>query len=285
MKIVTALFHLLRAAVEKWNADRAPRLAAALAYYATFSLAPLILVTIWMAGLLFGDVTAQGYLLEQIKQIFGSESANFVQGMIAARQSSSSTLLGLVMLAGLFFGATGLFYGMQDALNTVWCLPPEPPRTFWRALLGVVTDRAVSFVMVLASGGLLIAALAIGALLTILDPLIGVLQPRSATLLTIVNLLISFGSTALLFAVFYRVLPETRVRWRDVCLGSLSAALLFTVGRFVLSVYLTYINVRTIFGAASSLVAILIWVYYSAQIFLYGAEVSYLDAQRHAPKS
>ena len=285
MKIVTALFHLLRAAVEKWNADRAPRLAAALAYYATFSLAPLILVTIWMAGLLFGDAMAQGYLLEQIKQIFGSESADFVQGMIAARQSSSSTLLGLVTLAGLFFGATGLFYGMQDALNTVWRLPPEPPRDFWRAALGVVTDRAVPFVMVLASGGLLIAALAIGALLTMLDPLISVLQPRSATLLTIVNLLISFGSASLLFAVFYRVLPETRVRWRDVWLGSLSAALLFTVGRFALSVYLTYINVRTIFGAASSLVAILIWVYYSSQIFLYGAEVCYLDAQRHRPES
>ncbi len=284
MKVVTTLFHLLRAAAEKWNADRAPRLAAALAYYATFSLAPLIFVTIWMAGLLFGNTTAQGYLLEQIRQIFGTESANFVHDLIAARQSFNSTALGLITLAGLFFGATGLFYGMQDALNTVWGLPPDPPRTFWRGLLGLLTDRAVPFVMVLASGGLLIAALAIGALLTILDPLISVLQPRSATLLTIVNLLIAFGSTALLFAVLYRVLPETRVHWRDVWLGALSAALLFTVGRFVLNVYLTYINVRTIFGAASSLVAILIWVYYSAQIFLYGAEVCYLDAQRHLPE-
>ncbi len=285
MKVVTTLFHLLRAAAEKWNADRAPRLAAALAYYATFSLAPLVIVTIWMASLLFGNSTAQGYLLEQIRQIFGTDSANFVHSMIEARQSSGSTWLGLITLAGLFFGATGLFYGMQDALNTVWRLPPAPPRTFWRALLGIVTDRAVSFVMVLASGGLLIAALALGALLTILDPLISVLQPRSATVLTVVNLLIAFGSTALLFAVLYRILPETRVRWRDVWLGSLSAALLFTVGRFVLNVYLTYVNVRTIFGAASSLVAILIWVYYSAQIFLYGAEVCYLDTQRRLPKS
>ncbi len=285
MKIATALFDLLRAAAEKWNADRAPRLAAALAYYATFSLAPLIIVTIWMASLLFGDINAQSYLLAQIKQVFGADSADFVHSMIVARQSPNSTLLGFITLAGLFFGATGLFFGMQDALNTVWRVPPAPPRSIWRALLGILTDRALSFVMVLASGGLLIVALALGTLLTILDPLISVLQPRSATLLTIVNLLISFGVTALLFAMLYRILPETRVRWREVWLGSLSAALLFTIGRFVLSVYLTYSNVRTIFGAASSLVAVLIWVYYSAQIFLYGAEISYIDAQRHRPPS
>ena len=276
MKVAAALLDLLRAAVDKWNADRAPRLAAALAYYATFSLAPLVVVTIWLAGLLFGDATAQNYLLDQIRQVFGPDSAAFVQSMIAARQSPSSAFTGLITLAGLLFGATGLFFGMQDALNTVWQMPPDPPRTVWHALLGIVQDRALSFVMVVASGGLLVASLAISTLLTILDPLLRVLQPQSATLLTVVNLLISFGISALLFAVSYRVLPETKVRWRDVWLGALSAALLFTVGRIALSWYLTYSNVRTVFGAASSFVAVLIWVYYSAQIFLYGAEVCYI---------
>ena len=219
-------------------------------------------------------------MITKYTALFGLDKPLYVQFYLYIRS----------MLSGdfgnaLFFGATGLFFGMQDALNTIWRVPPDPPRSIWRALLGILTDRALSFAMVLASGGLLIVALALGTLLTILDPLISVLQPRSATLLTIVNLLISFGVAALLFAVLYRILPETRVRWREVWLGSLSAALLFTIGRFVLSVYLTYSNVRTIFGAASSLVAILIWVYYSAQIFLYGAEISYIDAQRHRPPS
>ncbi len=280
MPYVTALFSLLRAAVDKWNTDRAPRLSAALAYYATFSLAPLVIVTIWIAGLIFGDTTAQSYLLEQIGRVFGPDSATFVQSMIAARQNANS-VLSLIVLAGLLFGATGLFFGMQDALNSVWQVPPKPPRNLWRALLGIFQDRALAFVMVLASGGLLIASLAISTLLTILDPLLSVLQPRSATVLSTIDLLISFVLTALLFAVLYRVLPETRVRWREVWLGALSAALLFTVGRFALSLYLTYSNVRTVFGAASSFVVVLIWIYYSAQMFLYGAEVCFIYAQRH----
>ncbi len=281
MPYVTALFSLLRAAVEKWNADRAPRLSAALAYYATFSLAPLVIVTIWMASLIFGNSTAQSYLLEQIGRVFGPDSAAFVQAMIAARQNPSSVLISLIVLAGLLFGATGLFFGMQDALNSVWQVPPKPPRNLWRALLGIFQDRALAFVMVLASGGLLIASLAVSTLLTVLDPLLSVLQPRSATALSTIDLLTSFVLTALLFAVLYRVLPETHVRWREVWLGALSAALLFTVGRFALSLYLTYSNVRTIFGAASSFVVVLIWIYYSAQMFLYGAEVCFVYAQRH----
>jgi membrane protein len=179
------------------------------------------------------------------------------------------------------FGATGLFFGMQDALNTVWNVPPQPPRSFWRSILGIFQDRALPFVMVLASGGLLIFSLAIGALLTALDPLLQVVQPDSAALLSIINLLLSFFIATGLFAVIYRVLPETRVVWREIWLGALSAALLFTVGKFAMSLYLTYSNVRTVFGAASSFVVILIWIYYSAQIFLFGAEVCRVVAEQH----
>ena len=275
MQVVTALFDLLRAAIEHWNADRASRLAAALAYYATFSLAPLVIITIWLAGLLFGNAAAQSYLLAQIQQVFGADSAAVVRSMIAAQRSSGSAFFSIITLVGLFFGATGLFFSLQDALNTIWQVPPDPPRSIWRALLGIVQDRALSFALVAASGGLLVAALALSTLLTALDPLVSVLQPQSATLLTSVNLLISFGLTTLLFAVLYRVLPETVVRWREVWLGALSGALLFTVGRFALSLYLT---------AAGSFVALLVWIYYSAQIFLYGAEVCFVYAQRHPQK-
>jgi len=271
----------LRQAVDRWNADRAPRLAAALAYYATFSLAPLALVTIWIAGLIFGDAIAQRHLIELITQNFGADSAAFVQSMIGSiYRNSASPWFGLVALFGLLFGATGLFFGMQDALNTIWNVPPRPPRSVRRSILGIFQDRALSFVMVAASGAILTVSLAISTLLTTLDPLLRLVQPRSAALLNIADLLISFAIATVLFAMFYRILPEARVKWREVWLGALSAALLFTVGKFALSLYLTYSNVRTVFGAASSFVVVLIWIYYSAQIFLFGAEVCRLDADR-----
>jgi membrane protein len=276
------LLLLLRRAVERWNADRAPRLAAALAYYATFSLAPLALVTIWIAGLIFGDEIARRYLIDLIAQNFGADSAAFVQSMIGAVfRNSTSPLFALIALIGLLFGATGLFFGMQDALNTVWNVPPDPPRNVWRSVVGIVQDRALSFVMVLASGVILTVSLAISTLLTTLDPLLRLVQPQSAALLNIIDLLTSFVIVTGLFAVIYRILPETRVKWREVWLGALSAALLFTVGKFALSLYLSYSNIRTVFGAASSFVVVLIWIYYSAQIFLFGAEVCRAYAERH----
>ncbi len=282
MLLLKNLVLLLRRAADRWNADRAPRLAAALAYYATFSLAPLALVTIWIAGLIFGDVIAQRHLVDLIAQNFGAESAVFVQGMIGSvYRYSSSPLFGLVALIGLLFGATGLFFSMQDALNTVWNVPSRPPRNLRRSILGIFQDRALSFVMVAASGVILTVSLAISTLLTALDPLLRLVQPHSAVLLNVVDLLTSFGTVAVLMAVIYRVLPEARVQWREVWLGALSAALLFTVGRYVLSLYLTFGNIRTVFGAASSFVAVLIWIYYSAQIFLFGAEVCRAYADRH----
>ena len=283
MLLVKNLLLLLRQAIDRWNADRAPRLAAALAYYATFSLAPLALVTIWIAGRIFGDATAQRYLIDLIVQNFGADSASFVQEMIGSvYRNSASPLFGFIAVIGLLFGATGLFFGMQDALNTVWNVPPDPPRNVWRSVLGIFQDRALSFVMVLASGGILTVSLAISTLLTVLDPLLRVLQPQSAALLNIIDLLISFAIVTILFAVIYRILPETHVTWRNVWLGALSGALLFTVGKFALSLYLTYSNIRTVFGAASSFVVVLIWIYYSAQIFLYGAEVCRVVADRQS---
>ncbi len=276
---------LMRQAGDRWNADRAPRLAAALAYYATFSLAPLALVTIWIAGLIFGNAIAQRYLIDLIAQNFGADSATFVHDMIGSiYRNSASPLFGFIALAGLLFGATGLFFGMQDALNTVWNVPPNPPRNWWRSLLGIFQDRALSFVMVLASGGIFTVSLAISTLLTVLDPLLRLVQPQSAALLNLVDLLTSFAIVTVLFAVIYRILPEGRVQWRTVWLGALSGALLFTVGKFALSLYLTYSNIRTVFGAASSFVAVLIWIYYSAQIFLFGAEVCRVYADRFKSK-
>jgi membrane protein len=278
---IAGFINLMRLAAERWNADRAPRLAAALAYYATFSLAPLAFVTIWIAGIVFGDAVAQQHLIQEVGKTFGPDSADFVQSMIGAvLRNSSNALFSLIALGGLLFAATGLFFGMQDALNTVWGVPPKPPRTVWRSVVGIFQDRALSFVMVLASGGVLTVSLAISTLLTVLDPLLRIVQPQSAALLNVIDLATSFALATVLFAMVYRVMPETRVTWRQVWLGALCAALLFTVGKFALSLYLTFSNVRSVFGAASSFVVVLIWIYYSAQIFLFGAEVGRVYTDR-----
>jgi len=278
---LVGLIDLIRLAAVRWTADRAPRLAAALAYYATFSLAPLALVTIWIAGLIFGDTVAQQHLVQEIGRTFGPDSADFVQSMInAVARNTSNPLFGLIALGGLLFGATGLFFGIQDALNTVWGVPPKPPRTVVRSVVGIFQDRALSFGMVLASGGILTLSLAISTLLTVLDPLLRIVQPQSAALLNVIDLGTSFIIETALFAAIYRVLPETRIAWRHVWLGALCAALLFTLGKFAVGLYLTYSNVRTVFGAASSFVVVLIWIYYSAQIFLFGAEVGRVSADR-----
>jgi len=281
MLLIKSFVQLLRQVLDRWNADRAPRLAAALAYYATFSLAPLALVTAWIAGLVFGDATARQYLVDLVGQNFGTDSATFVHDMLGSvYRVSNSPLFGLIALIGLLFGATGLFFGMQDALNTIWSVPLKPSRNLWHSIVGLFQDRALSFGMVLASGIILTVLLAISTLFTALDPLLRVVQPSSATLLNVIDLLVSFVIVTVLFAVIYRLVPETRVEWDEVWLGALSAAVLFTVGKFVLSLYLAYGNIRTAFGAAGSFVGILIWVYYSAQIFLFGAEVCRVVAEQ-----
>jgi membrane protein len=236
--------------------------------------------------LIFGDVTALQHLVRLIEQNFGADSANFVEGMIGSiYRGSTNPLFAIIAVIGLVFGATGLFFGLQDSLNTIWNVPPKPPRDIWHSVLGIFQDRALPFLMVLASGVLLTVSLAISTLLTALDPLLRRLQPSSASLLNFVDLLLSFLIFTVVFAVIYRVLPETAVKWREVWLGALSAALLFTVGKFVLSLYLTYGNIRTAFGAASSFVVVLIWIYYSSQIFLFGAEVCRVSAQQDEVQS
>src|SRR5512147_2154541 len=180
MLLLKNLVRLLRQAVDRWTADRAPRLAAALAYYATFSLAPLVLVTIWIAGLIFGDAIAQRHLVDLIAQNFGADSAAFVQSMLGyVYRNSTNPLFAFIALVGLLFGATGLFFSMQDALNTIWNVPPRPPRNVWRSILGIFQDRVLSFVMVAASGVILTVSLAISTVLTALDPLLRLVQPRS----------------------------------------------------------------------------------------------------------
>ncbi len=276
MKFKPALM-LYKTAIDRWNLDKAPRIAAALAYYATFSLAPLLIVSIWFAGLIFGSEAARSHVVNLVSRLVGADTAAFVESlMLAANRTSSGSLAAIVIIAGLLFGAAGLFGQIQDALNTIWDVPPRP----WRGVKGIVQDRLPSMLMVLGAGLLLVASLALSTVLSTINHLVSGIAPDLAAQLHGINLITSFGIIAAIFGVTYKIVPDTAIAWGDVWLGALTASLLFTVGRFALELYLTYSHVTTSFGAAGSLIAVLIWIYYSAQIFLFGAEMCEVCAEQ-----
>jgi membrane protein len=281
MKLKPALM-LYKTAIDRWNLDKAPRIAAALAYYATFSLAPLSIVSIWFAGLIFGSEAARSHVVNLLRQLVGADTAAFVESlMLTANRAPSGWLAAIVVIAGLLFGAAGLFGQIRDALNTIWDVPSRP----WRGMKGLVQDRLPSVLMVFGAGLLLVASLALSTLLSTFNHLLSGLAPDLAANLHVVNLISSFGIMAAIFGVTYKIMPDTAIAWGDVWLGALTASLLFAVGRFALELYLTYSHVTTAFGAAGSLIAILIWVYYSAQIYLFGAELCEVCAEQFGSRT
>ena len=266
-----------RDAVNEWNTIKAPRLAAALAFYATFSLAPLIVIVVWLAGQIFGPETARELFFQQLQTLIGPSAVGFLRDLLTtAAKIRTGPITSLMALAGLLFGAAGLFFQIQDSLNTLWDVPPRP----WRGLKGLIADRIPSFIMVLGAGLVLIASLALTTLLSAVNAYLDKLAPDLTNAVQWLDLGLSFTITTSVFALLYRVVPDTAVRWRDVVLGSVSAAVLFEVGKFALRLYLRFSGVVSVYGAAGSFVALLIWIYYSAQIFLFGAQVCELYAQR-----
>ena len=229
------LFRLLKETFQEWNEDKAPRLAAALAYYTAFSLAPLLIVVISIAGLVYGEDAVRGQLQYQIQGVVGVQAAGAIQEMIANfHQPNSSTLATVIGLITLLLGAAGVFGQLQDALDTVWEVAPKPGR----GLLTTIRQRFISFTMVLGIGFLLLVSLVISAAVSAVGSVISVSIPQSAFLLQAINVVISFGVITLLFAAIYKVLPDVRIGWRDVWLGAAVTALLFTIGKFLLGLYL-----------------------------------------------
>jgi membrane protein len=281
MQLKPAL-RLYQTSLDRWNADKAPRLSAALAYYATFSLAPLLIISIWLAGLVFGSEAAQGHVINILQQWVGPDTAAFIQNLLqTASRTPTGPLTAIIVFVGLLFGAAGLFGQIQDALNTIWDVPSRP----WRGVKGLVQDRVPSLVMVFGAACLLIISLALSAILSAFNHLLIDFAPELAANLHVINLLMSFGVIAVIFAMTYKIVPDASIAWRDVWLGALTASLLFAMGRFALELYLTYSHVTTTFGAAGSFVAVLIWIYYSAQIFLFGAEMCEVCAERFGSRS
>lgn len=280
MKFST-LKDILKTTFKEWTEDKAPRLGAALAYYTIFSLAPLLIIAIAIAGLAFGEQAAQHQLQEQIRGMVGSQGAEAIQTMIAkASRPSSGIVATIIGLVTLVLGASGVFSQLQDALNTIWEVKPKEGR----GIKGIIKDRVLSFTMVLGIGFLLLVSLVLSAVLAALGSFLNTLMPNMSILMQIANIVISFAVITLLFAMIFKLLPDVEVSWRDMWLGAALTAVLFTIGKLAIGLYLGHSSATSVYGAAGSLVVLLLWVYYSAQILLFGAEFTQVYAMKCGSK-
>ncbi len=281
MSRLKTIFGLLRKTFAEWNEDKAPRLAAALAYYTAFSIAPLLIVAISIAGLAFGEEAVQGQVRYQIDGLVGSQAAGAIQEMLVNfHRADSGIIASIIGIITLFLGAAGLFGQLQDALNTIWEVAPKPGA----GILSMLRQRFISFTMVLGIGFLLLVSLVLSAAVTLIGNAIFRFIPQSEFLLQLVNFLLSFGIITVLFALIYKILPDAKIAWRDVWLGAAVTSLLFAIGKLVIGLYLGNSAMGTAYGAAGSFVVLLVWIYYSAQILLFGAEFTQVYARMYGSK-
>jgi membrane protein len=281
MSRLKQLFELLRDTFNEFNRDKVPRLAAALAYYTAFSVAPLIIVVIAIAGLAFGQEAVRGQLDNQIQGLVGAQAADAIQQMVAsANQPETGTIASIIGVVTLLLGAGGLFGQLQDALNTVWGVEPKPNQ----GIIATIRARFLSFTMVLGIGFLLLVSLVVSAGLSALNTWMSGLLPIPGFILQLINFVISFAVVTLLFMMIFRILPDVDIAWRDVSLGAAVTALLFVIGKFLIGLYLGNSSVASSYGAAGSFVVFLLWVYYSAQILLFGAEFTQVFAKQYGSK-
>jgi membrane protein len=263
------IFDLFKDTWIAWNSDHAQRLGAALAYYTVFSIGPLLIIVIAIAGLVFGREAARNQVVGQIQGLVGVQGAGFVQATIeSAGRPGSGLVASLIGIATLALGALGVFGQLQDALNEIWQVTPKPNRG-WR---GVVSDRLLSFSMVVVVGFLLLVSLVVSAGLTAFFRYFGQAVPWSVTVVQGVNLIVSFVTITFLFALVFKYLPDAQIAWSHVWIGAAITSLLFVIGKFALGLYLGNSAIGTVYGAAGSVVIVLVWVYYSAQILFFGAE-------------
>lgn len=266
---------LIRQSYKDFNDDRASMLGAALAYYTLFSIAPILVVATGVAGLVFGERAVQGQLSEQLDELVGPQGAEAVELMLANMHDQGSGIVAIVVgTVTLLLGATTAFLQLQAALNTVWEV-----RRQGGGIKGMLLQRVLSFGMVLGIGFLLMVSLVVSAILSGLQDQLDRILPGGELLWQGVNLAVSVGVFTLLFGLIFRYLPDVEIEWRDVWFGGLVTALLFTAGKFAIGFYLGRSSVASSYGAAGSLVVLLVWIYYSAQIVLFGAEVTQANAR------
>jgi membrane protein len=264
------IWGIFREAGSKWYSHNAPRLGAALAYYTTLSLAPALIVVIAICDFVFGDEAVKGQVYWQFRNFMGDQGAAVVQTLLkAAHRPGSGIIASVLGFLILLVGASAVFNELRDTLNYIWDVPNQGSSGFWR----ILRYRFLSFAMVLGAGLLLMASLLLSAIVQAAGAWIAPYISMPAPLLQTINFLVAFFASVFLFAVIYEVMPEVRVKWKELAIGSVITAVLFAVGKVLIGLYLRKAAVGSAYGAAGSLVVLLVWVYYSSQIFLYGAEV------------
>jgi membrane protein len=263
-------WNFLKTIFTKWFDDDPFQLAAALSYYTLFSLAPLLVISIAIAGFVFGREAAHNQIVGTIRGLIGQESAEAVQAMIQYASTRPKTGLVSTLLGGIFllFGAGGVVGQLQTSLNSIWKVRPKPGT----GLRDFIRKRFISFAMVLGIGFLLLVSLAVSAFITGFTQFVGSLHETVALIAHLLDVVISFALVTLLFAMIYKFLPDVEIHWKDVWIGAALTSILFTTGKFLIGFYLGNSGVTSVYGAAGSLITVLLWVYYSALIFFLGAE-------------
>ncbi|HSP35851.1 MAG TPA: YihY/virulence factor BrkB family protein [Thermoanaerobaculia bacterium] len=276
MKKYLALF---KSTWTKFTEDKAPRLGAALAYYTVFSIAPLLLIAVAIAGLAFGKQAAQGQIQQQLSNVMGASTAHAINEMVVnASKPKSGIVATIIGVVTLILGAAGVFAQLQGALDTIWNVE-RPKSAGYRRM---IKDRFLSMGMVFGIGFMLLVTLVVDAAISAMGHY---LIPGGAALLQVAQLVVSFGVVTLLFALIFKYLPHTKVEWRDVWFGAMFTSILFVLGKFGLALYIGKGSVGSAYGAAGSLIIILVWVYWSAQILFFGAEFTQVYARKQGSKA
>jgi membrane protein len=284
-KLLSNLPTILKLAYQGWKEDRASRLSAALAYYTIFSLAPLLVIVIAITGLIWEADVVRTQLLNQIQGLVGADGADFVANLITRTGSPTEDIVATIIgIITLLFGALGVFNELHNSLNIIWEVEEEKPKGFLQTLKKVIIDRLLSFTMILGIGFLLLVSLVISAGLSATQETLGNVLPLSEVILQIVNTVISIGVITVLFALMYKFLPDAEIAWRDVWVGAFITSIFFSLGKTAIGLYLGNSVVASSFGAAGSLVLLLLWIYYSAQILFFGAEFTQVYANKYGSK-
>jgi membrane protein len=274
---VKELWSIIKETGSDWIDDDASRLAASLAFYTLLSLAPLVIIAVAIAGIWVGAEAARGQIASELSQIVGRDAAKGIESVVASARSQASGTIGTVIgVVTLFIGASGVFGELQFALNTIWDVRAKPGR----GLLGEVKDRFFSFTMVLGVAFLLLVSLLLSAVLSAIGNRFSGLLPGGELAWQAATFAFSFAMITGLFALIYKYVPDVRIAWEDVWVGAAITALLFTIGKSLLGIYLGKASIGSSYGAAGSLVVLVVWVYYSVQILFFGAELTQVLARR-----
>lgn len=278
---LTRAWHLIKAAVTSWIDDFAPSMGAALSYYTVFSLAPMLLIVIGVAGLVFGADAARGEIVSQLRGMMGEQGAVAVEELLKSASDPGKGILATIIgFVTLLVGATAVFAELQSSLDRIWRTPaPANENGIW----GIIRTRFLSFGLILGLGFLMMVSLVLSAALAALGTWFGGLLGGWEFVLQVLNFVISFSVVTLVFAAIYKFMPHAKIDWPNVWVGAIVTALLFTIGKFLISLYIGKSGVASGFGAAGSFAVLLVWVYYSAQIFLLGAEFTWVYSHRNAP--